>query len=151
MTFRLMPIRSSRLMPGLRGTPAVTMHDVGARRSRHSRWRLESGASKPSTGEDSAMSSALPCGMPSAMSNRTTSPSSLSRQCASVPPMLPAPIRARSSCEPCLRMGADDYIKKPFSQRLLIERIRALLRRGEARKETGTPAAEARPRWCAAT
>ncbi|WP_207485881.1 response regulator transcription factor [Arenibaculum pallidiluteum] len=29
-----------------------------------------------------------------------------------------------------LRMGADDYIKKPFSQRLLIERIRALLRRG---------------------
>ncbi len=30
-----------------------------------------------------------------------------------------------------LRMGADDYIKKPFSQRLLIERIRALLRRGE--------------------
>ena len=25
MTFRLMPIRSSRLMPGLRGTPAVTM------------------------------------------------------------------------------------------------------------------------------
>lgn len=31
-----------------------------------------------------------------------------------------------------LRMGADDYIKKPFSQRLLIERIRALLRRAEA-------------------
>jgi len=29
------------------------------------------------------------------------------------------------------RMGADDYIKKPFSQRLLIERIRALLRRTE--------------------
>ena len=28
-----------------------------------------------------------------------------------------------------LRMGADDYIKKPFSQRLLAERIRALLRR----------------------
>ncbi len=26
MTFRLMPSRSSRLMPGLRGTPAVTMH-----------------------------------------------------------------------------------------------------------------------------
>jgi len=25
MTFRLMPSRSSRLMPGLRGTPAVTM------------------------------------------------------------------------------------------------------------------------------
>jgi two-component system response regulator ChvI len=28
-----------------------------------------------------------------------------------------------------LRMGADDYIKKPFSQRLLVARIRALLRR----------------------
>jgi two-component system response regulator ChvI len=28
-----------------------------------------------------------------------------------------------------LKMGADDYITKPFSQRLLIERIRALLRR----------------------
>ena len=28
-----------------------------------------------------------------------------------------------------LRMGADDYITKPFSQRLLIERIRAVLRR----------------------
>lgn len=30
-----------------------------------------------------------------------------------------------------LRMGADDYISKPFSQRLLIERIKALLRRQE--------------------
>ena len=29
-----------------------------------------------------------------------------------------------------LRMGADDYITKPFSQRLLLERIRSLLRRG---------------------
>ncbi|MCB1562906.1 MAG: response regulator transcription factor [Alphaproteobacteria bacterium] len=28
-----------------------------------------------------------------------------------------------------LRMGADDYITKPFSQRLLLERIRSLLRR----------------------
>jgi len=28
-----------------------------------------------------------------------------------------------------LKMGADDYIRKPFSQRLLIERIRAVLRR----------------------
>ncbi len=28
-----------------------------------------------------------------------------------------------------LKLGADDYIKKPFSQKLLIERIRALLRR----------------------
>ena len=30
------------------------------------------------------------------------------------------------------RMGADDYIKKPFSQRLLSERIRALMRSVEA-------------------
>ena len=30
-----------------------------------------------------------------------------------------------------LRMGADDYVKKPFSQRLLLERIRTLLRRQE--------------------
>ncbi|MSO92386.1 MAG: response regulator transcription factor [Rhodospirillales bacterium] len=39
-----------------------------------------------------------------------------------------------------LRMGADDYITKPFSQRLLIERIRALLRRRElaAAESTGT-------------
>ena len=35
-----------------------------------------------------------------------------------------------------LRLGADDYIKKPFSQRLLIERIRAVLRR-RGRDETG--------------
>ena len=34
-----------------------------------------------------------------------------------------------------LRMGADDYITKPFSQRLLVERIRAVLRRGRARAE----------------
>ena len=31
-----------------------------------------------------------------------------------------------------LRMGADDYVKKPFSQSLLVERIRALLRRQDA-------------------
>jgi two-component system response regulator ChvI len=32
-----------------------------------------------------------------------------------------------------LELGADDYITKPFSQRLLIARIRALLRRSKAR------------------
>ncbi len=46
-----------------------------------------------------------------------------------------------------LAMGADDYITKPFSQRLLIARIRAILRRAEARavpvgEETSTPAAD---------
>ena len=35
-----------------------------------------------------------------------------------------------------LRMGADDYITKPFSQRLLIARIRALLRRRDLDGET---------------
>ncbi|MCC7280869.1 MAG: response regulator transcription factor [Acetobacteraceae bacterium] len=42
-----------------------------------------------------------------------------------------------------LRLGADDYITKPFSQRLLLERIRALLRRNDvARGEgAGAPAA----------
>jgi two-component system response regulator ChvI len=40
-----------------------------------------------------------------------------------------------------LRMGADDYITKPFSQRLLIERIRALLRRKELSQTASTPGA----------
>ena len=31
-----------------------------------------------------------------------------------------------------LKMGADDYIRKPFSQRLLLERIRAVLRRADS-------------------
>lgn len=38
-----------------------------------------------------------------------------------------------------LRMGADDYIKKPFSQRLLIERIRALLRRETLARDKAAP------------
>jgi two-component system, OmpR family, response regulator ChvI len=42
-----------------------------------------------------------------------------------------------------LRLGADDYITKPFSQRLLIERIRALLRRNEASRAEGSGAAPA--------
>ena len=36
-----------------------------------------------------------------------------------------------------LAMGADDYISQPFSQRLLIARFRALLRRQELAKGTG--------------
>jgi two-component system, OmpR family, response regulator ChvI len=44
-----------------------------------------------------------------------------------------------------LRMGADDYITKPFSQRLLIERIRAVLRR-ERRPSDKVAAAANRPR-----
>ena len=38
-----------------------------------------------------------------------------------------------------LTLGADDYVKKPFSQRLLIERIKAVLRRRQA---GATPTAE---------
>ncbi|HZF36658.1 MAG TPA: response regulator transcription factor [Candidatus Angelobacter sp.] len=41
-----------------------------------------------------------------------------------------------------LRMGADDYIKKPFSQRLLIERIRALLRREALTRDGSAGTAE---------
>src|SRR5689334_24312672 len=38
-----------------------------------------------------------------------------------------------------LAMGADDYIAKPFSQRLLIARIRAILRRQELERDELTP------------
>jgi two-component system response regulator ChvI len=41
-----------------------------------------------------------------------------------------------------LRMGADDYITKPFSQRLLIERIRVLLRRQELQAQPEQSAEE---------
>jgi two-component system response regulator ChvI len=41
-----------------------------------------------------------------------------------------------------LKMGADDYVTKPFSQRLLIERIRAVLRRAKAREQTPTAKAQ---------
>ena len=41
-----------------------------------------------------------------------------------------------------LAMGADDYISKPFSQRLLLARIRAILRRQELAKSEAVPAAD---------
>ena len=44
-----------------------------------------------------------------------------------------------------LAMGADDYIAKPFSQRLLIARIRAILRRAELTRATEPGEAEAQP------
>jgi two-component system response regulator ChvI len=37
-----------------------------------------------------------------------------------------------------LKMGADDFITKPFSQRLLVERVKAILRRASARETQGT-------------
>jgi two-component system response regulator ChvI len=44
-----------------------------------------------------------------------------------------------------LRMGADDYITKPFSQRLLLERIRALLRREKVAREELEPDGSEQP------
>jgi two-component system, OmpR family, response regulator ChvI len=43
-----------------------------------------------------------------------------------------------------LKMGADDYIAKPFSQRLVVERVKAVLRRFQAREGAPTPAEAAR-------
>ena len=43
-----------------------------------------------------------------------------------------------------LAMGADDYISKPFSQRLLVARIRAILRRQELERD-GTTSGDAEP------
>jgi two-component system response regulator ChvI len=40
-----------------------------------------------------------------------------------------------------LNAGADDYIRKPFSQRLLLERVRAVLRRADSK-----PSASAEPK-----
>src|SRR5215210_3420005 len=39
-----------------------------------------------------------------------------------------------------LKMGADDFIKKPFSQRLLVERVKAVLRRARPRDGTAPQA-----------
>ena len=46
-------------------------------------------------------------------------------------------LTSKGETEPAeiLRMGADDYLKKPFPQRLLIERIQILLRRREEEPE----------------
>jgi len=38
-----------------------------------------------------------------------------------------------------LKMGADDFIRKPFSQRLLVERVKAVLRRGQPKDPTAAP------------
>ncbi|WP_296677831.1 response regulator transcription factor [Novosphingobium sp.] len=44
-----------------------------------------------------------------------------------------------------LSLGADDYIAKPFSQRLLIARIRAILRRSEVARGAAATGDEAEP------
>jgi two-component system, OmpR family, response regulator ChvI len=43
-----------------------------------------------------------------------------------------------------LKMGADDYIAKPFSQRLVVERVKAVLRRGQSRDAMSGPDEAAR-------
>ncbi|MBD9374441.1 response regulator transcription factor [Rhizobium sp. ARZ01] len=40
-----------------------------------------------------------------------------------------------------LKMGADDFITKPFSQRLLVERVKAVLRRASSREAAAAGAA----------
>jgi two-component system, OmpR family, response regulator ChvI len=42
-----------------------------------------------------------------------------------------------------LKMGADDFIKKPFSQRLLVERVKAVLRRAGKESVSGEAPTEA--------
>ena len=41
-----------------------------------------------------------------------------------------------------LKMGADDFIHKPFSQRLLVERVKAVLRRFAPKEPAGAPPRE---------
>src|SRR6266567_3819669 len=43
-----------------------------------------------------------------------------------------------------LKMGADDFIRKPFSQRLLVERVKAVLRRSTAKDPTNPKDADAK-------
>src|SRR5262245_30351464 len=94
MTLRLISRRSSRLMPGLRGTPAVTITTSASLISAYSLAPLIFGLYF-SIGAACDRSSALPCGTPSTTSNSTTSPRSLRpARWASVPPIWPAPISA---------------------------------------------------------
>jgi two-component system, OmpR family, response regulator ChvI len=43
-----------------------------------------------------------------------------------------------------LKMGADDYIAKPFSQRLVVERVKAILRRFQPKDQASSAAEAAR-------
>jgi two-component system, OmpR family, response regulator ChvI len=43
-----------------------------------------------------------------------------------------------------LKMGADDFIRKPFSQRLLVERVKAVLRRAQPKDAASAKASDAK-------
>ncbi|HEX3439535.1 MAG TPA: response regulator transcription factor, partial [Pseudolabrys sp.] len=43
-----------------------------------------------------------------------------------------------------LKMGADDFIRKPFSQRLLVERVKAILRRSNPKDAASQKETEAK-------
>ena len=43
-----------------------------------------------------------------------------------------------------LKMGADDFIRKPFSQRLLVERVKAILRRANPKEAAAQKESEAK-------
>ena len=43
-----------------------------------------------------------------------------------------------------LKMGADDFIRKPFSQRLLVERVKAILRRANPKEASAMKEADAK-------
>src|SRR6478672_9175990 len=43
-----------------------------------------------------------------------------------------------------LKMGADDFIRKPFSQRLLVERVKAVLRRFSPKEATAPKEGDAK-------
>lgn len=49
-----------------------------------------------------------------------------------------------------LKMGADDFITKPFSQRLLVERVKAVLRRAAGREAAAALATSPKPGQAAA-
>lgn len=49
-----------------------------------------------------------------------------------------------------LKMGADDFITKPFSQRLLVERVKAVLRRAASREAAAIAGTAAKPGAAAA-
>ncbi|MDQ0318253.1 two-component system response regulator ChvI [Pararhizobium capsulatum DSM 1112] len=48
-----------------------------------------------------------------------------------------------------LKMGADDFITKPFSQRLLVERVKAILRRSANREAAAASGAASNPKTAA--